>query len=305
MAIVRPFRALRPPADLAAQVAALPYDVMNVAEAREMADGNAASFLHISRPEIDLPEGIDPYDDAVYARGRMNLQSFIATGMLVPDEVPTMSVYRQRTGRHIQTGIVALASVDDYESGVIAKHELTRADKELDRVRHIDALAAQDEPVFLLSPRSEVVEAVIAEVTFSEPDLQVVTDDGIGHTLWVISNPAQVTRVTEAFAGIPRLYVADGHHRSAAASRVRALRRQRDLSHGYWPEHDGFLAVIFAADELEILAYNRVVLDLADRSAEDLLVGLAESFTVTAIDGPPTPSVRHGIGMYLAGQWYR
>ncbi|MEI6622470.1 MAG: DUF1015 domain-containing protein, partial [Actinomycetes bacterium] len=219
MAVVRPFRALRPPAALAAQVAALPYDVMNVAEAREMAAGRDVSFLHISRPEIGLPEDTDPYSHEVYARGRTNLLSFIATGTLVPDEVPTMSVYRQRRGRHIQTGIVALASVDDYESGVIAKHELTRADKELDRVRHIDALSAQDEPVFLLSPRNDEVEAVIAEAMAGEPYLQVVTDDGIGHTLWVISNPAQVTRVTEAFAGIPRLYVADGHHRSAAASR--------------------------------------------------------------------------------------
>ena len=305
MAVVRPFRALRPRAELADRVASLPYDVMDIEEARAMAAGNDLSFLHVSRPEIDLRDDVDPYDDAVYTQGRTNLDVFLERGVLVVDDVPTFSVYRQRMGDHVQTGIVAVAAVDDYESGVIAKHELTRPDKELDRVRHFDALEAQDEPVFLLSARHDDVEALIDEVTSREPQVDVVTDDGVGHTVWVVSDETEVARLTAAFAEIPRLYVADGHHRSAAASRVRAERRRRGIDGGGWRQHDGFLVVVFAADEPSILPYHRVVADLARHTPDDLLARLGDAFEVVPADGPPEPSMRHVIGMYLPGQWYR
>lgn len=305
MAVVQPFRALRPRPELASKVASLPYDVMNVAEARAMAAGNAVSFLHISRPEIDLAADLDPYDDAVYAKGRANLEAFIDQSVLELDAAPTFSVYRQRMGERVQTGIVAVAAVDDYESGVIAKHEFTRPDKELDRVRHIDALEAQDEPVFLLCARQDAVEDLIAQVTLRVPQIDIVTDDGIGHTLWVVSDANEVTMLTAAFAQVPRLYVADGHHRSAAASRVRQLRRQRGTDERSWAPDDGFLVVIFAADELAILPYHRTVADLAGHTPQGFLAQLDDAFEITTVDGPPQPSVRHVVGMYLPAQWYR
>lgn len=301
MAIVRPFAAIRPQPELARSVAALPYDVMDVAEARVMATGNDLSFLHVSRPEIDLAPEVDPHSDAVYERGRRNLDRFLARGILSADATPTFSVYRQRMGDHVQTGIVGVAAVDDYEAGVIAKHELTRPDKELDRVNHILALEAQDEPVFLLSPRSAAVEAVIAEVTATVPEIDIVTDDGIGHTLWIISNTALILRLQAAFAGIERLYVADGHHRSAAAARVSELHRH-DAG---WQAAAGFLVVIFAADELAVLPYHRAVVDLAGLTTDELLDVLARQFDVMKIDAAPEPSRRHRFGMYLGGQWYQ
>lgn len=308
MVAVRPFRALRARPDLADRIAALPYDVMDVAEARAMAAGNDVSFLHVTRPEIDLPDDVDPYDDVVYARGRAALDAFVAAGLLVRDQAPTFSVYRQTMGEHQQTGVVGLASVEEYESGVVARHELTRPDKELDRVRHVDALGAQDEPVFLLSARHLGVASVIASVVARRPEVDVVADDGVGHTVWVVSDPGEVARLEAAFAEIPRLYVADGHHRSAAAARVRELRRRRGLGVPATPDepgHDGFLAVVFAGDELAVLPYHRAVADLAGRTTEQVLDLLGDAFELSAADGPPTPSERHVVGVYLDRAWYR
>lgn len=305
VAVIRPFRALRPRPDLAARVASPPYDVVDVTAARAMATGNELSFLHISRPEIDLPPGLNPYDDAVYGKGRANLDEFIGRGVLAHDHTPTLSIYRLSMGRHVQTGIAALAAVDDYETGVIAKHELTRPDKELDRTRHIDALEAQDEPVLLACHRNDEVEGVIARVVSRPPEIDVTTDDGVGHTVWVVSDPDDTARVTAAFAQVPRLYIADGHHRSAAAARVRQLRRQRGAGADGWRHHDGFLVVVFAADELSVMPYHRVVADLANHTPADLLARLDHSFEVTPVGGPPEPSHRHVIGMYLPGHWYR
>lgn len=301
MALVRPFPAFRPRPELASQVAALPYDVMDVAEARQLAAGNDLSFLHVSRPEIDLAPEVDPHSEVVYQRGRQNLDRLLERGVLNADPAPTFSVYRQRMGQQVQTGIVAVAAVDDYEFGVIAKHELTRPDKELDRVNHISALRAQDEPVFLLSPRSPEVEAVITEVTGSAPEIDIVTDDGIGHTLWIVSEPTQIARLEAGFAAIERLYVADGHHRSAAAARVREQHRTDPA----WQAAADFLVVIFAGDELTVLPYHRAVTDLAGLTAADFLAALAESFSVSAVDNAPDPSQRHRLGMYLAGHWYQ
>ncbi len=304
MAIIKPFRALRPPKSLAGKVAALPYDVMSVEEARDMAAGNTDSFLHISRPEIDLPAGVDPHDEAVYAQGKRNLDGFIQRGVLVQDNRESFYVYRQRMGGITQTGLVVCASVDDYQAGVIKKHEHTRPDKEDDRVRHIDCLDANDEPVFYLSRSCSEVEGIIGGIANGPPEYDFVTDDGVGHTLWIISDQALIRRLIELFAAIPRLYVADGHHRSAAAGRVRELRRERNSAHNGTEEYNSFLTVIFPEDQLHIMPYNRVVKDLNARSGAEFLARVEAVFQVTPSPAPVVPANRHHFGMYLDGAWY-
>ncbi|HEY3309352.1 MAG TPA: DUF1015 family protein [Desulfuromonadaceae bacterium] len=305
MAIIKPFRALRPPKKLAQQVAALPYDVMNVEEAREMAAGNPDSFLHISRPEIDLPVEIDPHAESVYVQGRQNLEQFIKQGRLVQDDQEIFYVYRQRMGSITQTGLVVCASVDDYQSGVIKKHELTRADKEEDRVKHIDYLDANDEPVFYLSRSCGEVEGIIEGVTNGLPEYDFTSDDGVAHTLWIISDRILIERLTALFAAIPRLYVADGHHRSAAAGRVRELRRKENQGHSGQEEYNYFLTVIFPENQLNIMPYNRAVKDLNGHSVADFMAKLQTLFEITPSPAQVVPGQRHHFGMYLAGSWYQ
>lgn len=300
MVDVRPFHALRPPRSVAARVAALPYDVMSTDEARAMAAGNPDSFLHVSRAEIDLPADVDPHTDEVYALGRSTLAELVARGVLVRDPDPTYSVYRQVMGAVRQTGVVAVVSVADYDSGVVRTHELTRPDKELDRVRHIDALDAQDEPVFLLAPPSDAVAAVIGEVVEGEPVADFVSDDDVAHTVWQVTDAGQVAALTAAYRAMDRLYVADGHHRSAAASRVAAARR----ADGGTGDHDRFLAVVFPSDEVDVLAYNRVV-DLGAHTVGELLGVLVDEFEVSAVASAVTPSQQHDFGLYADGRWYR
>ncbi|HIJ96959.1 MAG TPA: DUF1015 domain-containing protein [Desulfuromonadales bacterium] len=304
MSIIKPFRALRPPKELAAQVAALPYDVMNVEEARTMAVGNCDSFLHISRPEIDLPSEIDPHADQVYVRGQQNLAEFIKRGVLRQDAQDCFYVYRQRMGEISQTGLVVCASVDDYQSGVIKKHEHTRPDKEEDRVKHIDCLDANDEPVFYISGSCADVESIIEGVTNGTPEYDFVTNDGVGHTAWIIADQTLIERLTQLFASIPRLYVADGHHRSAAASRVRDLRRDNNPAHSGSEQYNSFLTVIFPENQLNIMPYNRVVKDLNGRSVTDFMSQVGTSFTITPSPVPVVPVGRHEFGMYLQDSWY-
>ncbi len=302
MPAVRPFAALRPPAPLAAKVAAPPYDVVSTAEARALAAGNPDSFLHVSRPEIDLPEGTDEHADEVYAQGRAALADFVARGTLVRDAEARYLVYRQVMGSVVQTGIVGLVDVDDYAAERIRKHEFTRPDKEDDRTRHIDELGAHDEPVFLLHARDEAVAGVIAAVTARAPEVDFTADDGIAHTLWIVDDAAEIDALAKAFDAIGALYVADGHHRSAAAMRLRDLRRGRgDLT----PEAERFLAVVFAEDELNVMAYNRVVQDLQGRTPEQFLEALGGVLDWQAADGPVAPDRAHDVGIYLAGHWYQ
>ncbi len=304
MAIIKPFRALRPPKELAEKVAALPYDVMNVEEARAMASGNPSSFLHISRPEIDLPPEIDPHDEPVYVQGKRNLEEFIRQGMLIQDREDRFYVYRQRMGGITQTGLVVCASVDDYQSGVIKKHEHTRADKEEDRVKHIDYLDANDEPVFYLSRSCGEVEGIIEGVTNGQPEYDFTTDDGVGHTLWVICDQMLIDRLIALFAAIPKLYVADGHHRSAAAGRVREIRRAKNPAHTGQEEYNSFLTVIFPENQLNIMPYNRAVKDLNGRNADEFIAQVQTVFETTPSAAPVVPQKRHHFGMYLDGQWY-
>jgi uncharacterized protein (DUF1015 family) len=301
VAVLKPFAAVRPAPGLAPSVAAPPYDVVDVHEARDLASENPDSFLHVSRPEIDLPDTVDPHSPEVYAQGRAALDDFLARGVLVPDEEARYLVYRQRLGRTLQTGVVAVASVADYDDGTIATHEHTRRDKEDDRVAHIDALAAHDEPVFLMyredTSAASVVARVVAETLMEDPVEDFTTPDGVSHRLWVVEPGDPASTLESAFGAIGRLYVADGHHRSAAASRVAALRDGAG-------ESGLFLAVTFPADELNVLAYNRVVADLAGHHPEALLAALAETYAVVPEGSAVAPATPHTIGVYLAGQWY-
>jgi len=304
MAIIKPFRALRPPATLAADVAALPYDVMDTAEARTMASGNPFSFLHISRAEIDLPEDIDIHSETVYVQGSINLASFIAQKVLVQDETDCYYVYRQKMGAVVQTGLVVCSGVDDYQSGVIKKHELTRADKEEDRVRHIDLLDANDEPVFYTFRHDMHIDGLLRAITAGVPEYDFTTDDAVSHTLWVVSDPEIIRAFTTAFAAIPFLYVADGHHRSAAASRVRDLRKAANPCHSGSEEYNYFLTVIFPDTELNIMPYNRAVKDLNGHSVAEFMTLISRNFDITPQHSSKAMTERHKFGMYLSGRWY-
>ena len=304
MAFIKPFKGVRPKKELAEKVAALPYDVMNTEEALQMAAGNPVSFLHISRPEIDLPKGTDIHSDQVYARGHENLASFLEREVLLQDDSERYYIYRQKMAGITQTGLVVCAGVDDYQSGAIKKHELTRADKEEDRVRHIDALDANDEPVFYTYRNDPVITAAIEQVTLEAPLYDFTTDDGVSHTLWSVAESDRIQMLTARFAAIPTLYVADGHHRSAAASRVRELRKNANPEHRGDEEYNFFLTVIFPDNEMTIMPYNRVVQDLNGRSVAEFMARVAERFEVTPIPGALAPTRRHQFGMYLSGKWY-
>jgi len=304
MAIIRPFEALRPPVHLAPRVAALPYDVMDVEEARQMADNNSDSFLHISRPEIDLPASVDPYSDQVHQQGKQNLQNFIERKVLIQEAAPCYYIYRQRIGTIVQTGLVSCAAVDDYQSGVIKKHEHTRADKEEDRIRHIDTLDANDEPVFYIFRSHSDVEKIFKNASYEPPDYNFTTSDGVSHALWVVADPYLIEHLTGLFAAIPALYVADGHHRSAAAARVRDLRKAANPNHTGTEEYNFFLTVIFPESQLNIMPYNRVVKDLNGLDASRFLDKLKASFDIAPAAEPVSPGERHQFGMYLNSQWY-
>ena len=294
-----PFRALRPRPDLAAAVSAPPYDVIDTAEGRALAAGNPDSFLHVSRPEIDLPADIDPHSDQVYEQGRAALADLVARGVLVRDDRPAFLVYRQTAGAVVQTGITGVVLVDDYARGAIRKHELTRPDKEDDRTRHIDALSAHDEPVFLLSPVLADVRTATTTAMSGPADVDFVAADGVRHEIWTIDDPETIARIQAAFESTPTLYVADGHHRSAAAERVRDLR----AGTGAMGEADRFLAVVFAEDELNVMAYNRVVRDLGGMDAAGFLAALDADFVVEPADGAVAPTAPHELGIYLDGRW--
>jgi uncharacterized protein (DUF1015 family) len=304
MARLQPFRAWRPRAEYAAQVASPPYDVLSSDEAREMAAGNPLSFLHVGKPEIDLPPGTEVYSSAVYAKGADNLRRLIADGVLEREPAPALYLYRQRMGDHVQTGVVAGASVDEYEADLIKKHEHTRPVKEDDRTRHIDALDAQSGPVFLTYKARPEIDALVARLTDAPPAYDFVAPDGIQHVVWVVAEPAERDRLLQAFAAVPELYVADGHHRSAAATRVRAARRDANPAHRGDEPYNYFLAVIFPHDQMQILDYNRVVRDLHGRQAAAFLDEASRRFELTEV-ASGKPGRRHCFGMYLGGRWYR
>jgi uncharacterized protein (DUF1015 family) len=306
MSLIRPFKGLRPAAGRAADVIAPPYDVLNTEEARTRAQGRPWSFLHISKPEIDLPPGTDPYSATVYATGKRNFDRLVRDGVLQRDAEPCYYVYRLIMGTHTQTGIVAAASVADYDSNRIRKHEFTRPDKEDDRVRQIDALNAQTGPVFLTYRRSRTVDSVVNDVVVRLPDVDVTADDGVRHSLWVMRDPKQIETVTQRFDTMPCVYIADGHHRSAAASRVAAGRRGSASRRRTDGDDSGyFLAVIFPDNQMQILDYNRVIRDLNGLTPEVFLAKVETSFDVRPERTAVKPARPGEFGLYLRGRWYR
>jgi uncharacterized protein (DUF1015 family) len=299
LTLIQPFRALRPAPGRAADVLAPPYDVLSSAEARERALGKPWSFLHISKPEIDLDPAIDPYDRAVYAKAAENLDRMIKAGVLMRDEKPCYYVYRLAWRDRTQTGLAAVAAIADYNSNRIRKHELTTPIKEDDRVRQIEAVNAQTGPVMIAYPVAPTLDAMLARATERSADVDVATDDGVRHQLWVINDGAAIAALTRAVDALPALYIADGHHRSAAAARIAAARG------GGAGTHQHFLAVLFPQHQMTILDYNRTLKDLKGHSPETLLAELRKNFTVAASDSPVRPTASGEFGMYLAGRWYR
>ena len=304
MNLIQPFAALRPAPGRADDVVAPPYDVLSTNEARERTSGRPWSFLHISKPEIDLSADTDPYAPAVYAKGAENLQNMIKAGVLIQDAAPCYYAYRIVMGEHSQTGIVAAASVADYDTNRIRKHEYTRPDKEDDRVRQIDALNVQTGPVLLAYPAAPEIDAILATASSGTPDSDAKLD-GVRHTLWVIRDAAALERITAAFNAMPALYIADGHHRSASASRIAATRRAANPAHTGSEPYNFFLSVIFPAHEMRILDYNRLITDLNGLSAEALLGKLGAAFSVEPAASAVKPDRPGRFGLYLAGQWYR
>ncbi len=301
MARIRPFPSARPPRKLAARVASVPYDVVDTREARTLAAGNPLSFLHVCRPEIDLPEDVDIHSDAVYAKGRENLDAFYANGTLESDPVPRLLVYRQSWRGRTQDGVVATCSVDDYDADVIRKHEKTRPDKEDDRVRHLLAQSAHAEPVFLTYRAVDAIDGRVARVTAASPEFDFEAPDGVRHALWIVPE-GDVAFFVASFAAVPLLYVADGHHRCASAARARAALKGKL---GTLPdEHpiNWFPAAIFPDRQLAILPYNRVVRNLGGKTTGDFLEGVRARFTVTAA-AAPEPARRGQFSMLFEENW--
>ena len=304
MAIVVPFKALRPDPKYAAEVAAYPYDVLDRAEARTLAQGNPRSFLHVEKSEIDFPPDVDEHDERVYVRARENLERLIREGIMVRDGRPCFYVYRQRTGGREQYGLVGCVSVAEYESGIIRKHELTRVDKEADRTRHIDVAGAQTGLVFLLYRSREAINAVIRQAASGEPEYDFTSGDGVTHTAWVVRDGPTVARLFEEFGKVDFLYIADGHHRAASAAAVAKLRRQRDGGAGT-KDYEYFAATLFPHDQLRILDYNRAVHGLNGLSEAQFIERVREKFALEAGFDRKSPGRPHEFGMYLGGRWYR
>ena len=302
MAHIEPFRGVRPRKDIAHLVAAPPYDVLSSEEAREMAAGNPHSFLHVGKPEIDLPPGTDLYSDAVYAKGRENFRRLIEDGTIFQDATANFYIYKQVWGDHVQVGLVAAASCQDYLDDVIKKHELTRPDKENDRMRHIETLGAQTGPVFLTYKRSDAVDALVARAMEKGPEYDFSTGDGIRHVFFVVDDPALVRGIKDAFAALPCLYVADGHHRSAAATRIKQKRDKERPGRTGREEDNFFLTVIFPHSQMKILAYNRVVKDLHGLDPEAFLKKAAEKFDVRDEDRA-VPRKSKEFCLFLDGRW--
>jgi uncharacterized protein (DUF1015 family) len=307
MSMLKPFRAHRPRPELAAQVAAVPYDVVNTQEAAELAKGNPHSFLHVGRPEIDLPAGIDVHADEVYAKGVANLRGLIASGTLFRENEPCLYVYQQRMGDHVQAGLVGLCSVEEYELGTIKRHEFTRKDKEDDRTRHVTEQAANAEPVFLTYRAVPYIDHIVNDIRKQVPVYDVVTPDGIGHTVWVVSGETVVYELVHLFNGVEALYIADGHHRTAAAIRYGQACRAKAKAQGIPVDGDepyeSFMAVVFPHDQLKIMDYNRVVKDLNGLSQDAFLAKVGETFEV-AVSTHRAAQAPTTFGMYLGGTWY-
>lgn len=306
MAIIKPFKGIRPPQNLVEQVASRPYDVLNSEEAREEAAGNEKSLYHIIKPEIDFPQGTDEHDDCVYAKAAENFQLFQDKGWLVQDEKELYYIYAQTMNGKTQYGLVVGAYVPDYMNGIIKKHELTRRDKEEDRMKHVRVNNANIEPVFFAYPDNATLDALVKKYTVQEPVYDfIASGDGFGHTFWIIDDASDIATVTKEFAAMPALYIADGHHRSAAAALVGAEKAKQNPNHRGDEEYNYFMAVCFPANQLTIIDYNRVVKDLNGLSVAEFLAALEKSFVVEEKGADIyKPNELHNFSLYLEGKWY-
>lgn len=305
MAIVKPFKGVRPPKNLVEKVASRPYDVLNSEEARQEAMGNDMSLYHIIKPEIDFPVGTDEHDEKVYQKAVENFNMFQQKGWLVQDEEERYYVYAQTMNGRTQYGLCVAAAVEDYMTGKIKKHELTRRDKEEDRMKHVRVNNANIEPVFFAYPHHDEIDAIVAKVTANPAEYDFVAEDGFGHHFWVINDTAVINRITELFSKMPAMYIADGHHRSAAAALVGDEKRRNNPNHTGDEEYNYFLAVCFPDNQLKIIDYNRVVKDLNGLSKEDFLQKLDKNFIVEKKGAAIyEPNKLHNFGMYLDGEWY-
>jgi uncharacterized protein (DUF1015 family) len=307
MAIIRPFKAVRPVAELADKVAALPYDVMNTDEAREMVEGNPYSFLHVDRAEIDLDPSVNIYDKIVYEKARENLNRMIDEKIFIRDKESYLYIYRQIMNGRAQTGIVACSSIDDYRNNVIKKHEHTRADKEQDRINHVDYCDANTGPIFLTYRSRDEINKIVDKYTAKEPIYNFIADDKVTHMVWKIDKEEDIKALVDQFEAVKSLYIADGHHRTASAVRVGMMRREQNPNYNGEEEFNYFLSVIFPDKDLQIMDYNRVVKDLNGLSRDEYMAKVSEKFHVSLYEGegPYKPEEKHSYGMYLEGKWYR
>lgn len=305
MAVVRAFKGIRPISELASKIAALPYDVMNSEEAREMVKGDKYSFLHVDKAEVDLDPSIDVHDKRVYEKARENLDKKIQDGEYIQDEKPCLYIYRQIMNGRPQTGLVFCASIDDYINNVIKKHEFTREDKEQDRINHVDYCNANTGPIFLTYRENKEISSIINAWVQKKPEYDFVSEDGISHIVWVIDDADTVNRITTLFKGVENLYIADGHHRSASAVKVGLKRRKENPNYTGDEEFNYFLSVAFPDNDLMVMDYNRVVKDLNGLTVDELIEKLKEKFVVTEQNEAVKPSKKHTYGMYVDNKWYK
>lgn len=304
MATLHPFKGYRPTKELCKRVAALPYDVMSSAEAREMVKGDPYSFLHVDRAEIDLPEGTDIYSEQVYQKAADNLNKMIADGIYIQDETPSLYIYRLTMNGRSQTGIVGCSAIDEYINGTIKKHELTRADKEQDRINHVDRCNANTGPIFLTYRGQKTIDTIVDGITTKPAEYDFTSDDGVRHEVWVINDSAVIDSLVKLFEGVESLYIADGHHRNASAVKVGIKRRESAGSYDGSEEFNYYLSVMFPDDQLHIMDYNRVVKDLNGKTENEFISALGAKFDIEKVHGVCKPSTAHTFGMYMDGQWY-
>ena len=304
MAIIKAFKAFRPTKELASKIAALPYDVMNSEEAREMVEGNKYSFLHVDRAEINFSKDINVYDKIVYDKAREVLDNMIEEGLYIQDEKTCMYIYRQTMKGKSQTGLVICASIDDYINNIIKKHEYTRRDKELDRINHVDYCDANTGPIFLTYKNRYEISNIMDKWTHNEPLYDFISEDGNGHTVWIINNDKDIEELTILFNKVDSLYIADGHHRTKSAVEVGLKRRMKNPDYTGEEEFNYFLAIAYPDNQLEVLDYNRTVKDLNGLNEEEFLKAIEEKFTINVSDKPVKPERKHIFGMYMDNTWY-
>ncbi len=305
MAVIKPFSAYRPRKDIVSQVAALPYDVYNREEAKEAVKDKPLSFLRIDRAETAFDDSVDTYAPCVYAKAKELLDNMIDDGSFIQDEKPLYYLYELIMDGRSQTGIVACASIDDYINGVIKKHENTRADKELDRITHVDTCNAQTGPIFLAYRADEIIDNVVKRIKQSEPEYSFISEDGIAHNVWLVSDDSDISIINKEFAGMSHIYIADGHHRAASAIKVGIKRRKEADADDETAEYNTFLSVLFPDNQLKILPYNRVVKDLNGYTKEEFINKVSETFKIEKVGEAFSPEEKYTYGMYLEGQWYK